>query len=865
MEVSPNLDNIESDSILEDSSTIKKKSRQKKSFDKSPTKLAKNMTLDKKRKNSETKMIETSKRNGFHDTDHSESEMDTSIMENPEDDQVPMEVEDGEPWYASTVSGLDLTSRPAAVSFGGKYVLVNSSGKIMVYSSKSGQLVRKLNTGQVLAIQRTDKEEEVVVATKKKVVIWNFVDVKAATKFKISSNKVPNYEGGLQSSYIPENFHKEHEIYVTVSKKEGNTSLHRLNLDAGSNHQIFNNIKPGTVHVGDADNLVCAISDHKKHEFKDVTLLVYNKNLAKNMSVHADKDRPFTCARVHPLSRVVAVGDTSGRIIVYTCLDQPVPSKSILHWHSLPVTVLAWSMEGSVLYSGGGEAVLCKWRQEEGSKPNFVPRIGGPVIGLASGAGVNVVQLENNKIKVIDTLSDTVLSSVAGLARNTGGYPAGLVTDRDRLVMNGGTGMVQVYRVTTDSVYSLDITQQNQVARERGATPHNSEVESVAVSRDGKYLATVDCLWSDLSRIILKFWHWSEETNNFILNTQVEFPHYQGVRSMCFQPIGPNQTVPLLLSVGNDKKAKLWQLEKSWSCVSCLSFRQLPATGGGWSSDGSVIGLSFGHLVTLWSALDMSLKTTLTLGAGAEEITGLEFGRGTCSRYLYTTSHSLFITWDLITLSPCWCLNLAPSPHTRITQSSSFPLVALTQKDTITILSPSTQTTLATIRDVNCTGGCDWLGQELYFLKYSGEMIRLSRERREAPVNTAIMTRPGADITHWLLTPRSGTNEGGGGGAPSTQGRVMRDIESLLTLPLHTVPATSQLSNTIIRNRLIEQPRQRRRRNFRSSGEEEGGEGVSEDVAKRKQKINDIFKFEAPVIEPLELKSFCKLLKKSCL
>ena len=164
MEVSPNLDNIESDSILEDSSTIKKISRQKKSFDKSPTKLAKNMTLDKKRKNSETKMIETSKRNGFHDTDHSESEMDTSIMENPEDDQVPMEVEDGEPWYASTVSGLDLTSRPAAVSFGGKYVLVNSSGKIMVYSSKSGQLVRKLNTGQVLAIQRTDKEEEVVVA-----------------------------------------------------------------------------------------------------------------------------------------------------------------------------------------------------------------------------------------------------------------------------------------------------------------------------------------------------------------------------------------------------------------------------------------------------------------------------------------------------------------------------------------------------------------------------------------------------------------------------------------------------------------------------------------------------------------------------
>ena len=64
---------------------------------------------------------------------------------------------------------------------------------------------------------------------------------------------------------------------------------------------------------------------------------------------------------------------------------------------------------------------------------------------------------------------------------------------------------------------------------------------------------------------------------------------------------------------------------------------------------------------------------------------------------------------------------------------------------------------------------------------------------------------------------------------------------------------------------MIEQPRQRRRKNIRSHEMEEAGEGVNEDVAKRKQKINDIFKFDAPVIEPLELKSFCKLLKKSCI
>ena len=71
------------------------------------------------------------------------------------------------------------------------------------------------------------------------------------------------------------------------------------------------------------------------------------------------------------------------------------------------------------------------------------------------------------------------------------------------------------------------------------------------------------------------------------------------------------------------------------------------------------------------------------------------------------------------------------------------------------------------------------------------------------------------------------------------------------------------MNELIFRNRLIAQPRQRRRRVLRNNEEEKSMEGVQEDVAKRKQKIEDVFKFEASVIEPIELKSFCKLLKKS--
>ena len=60
------------------------------------------------------------------------------------------------------------------------------------------------------------------------------------------------------------------------------------------------------------------------------------------------------------------------------------------------------------------------------------------------------------------------------------------------------------WRCVQGGHHSVDITQQNMVTWERSVTPHNSEVEQVAVSGDGQYMATVDCLWAD----------------------QVEFPHF---------------------------------------------------------------------------------------------------------------------------------------------------------------------------------------------------------------------------------------------------------------------------------------------------------------------------------------------------
>jgi hypothetical protein len=197
----------------------------------------------------------------------------------------------------------------------------------------------------------------------------------------------------------------------------------------------------------------------------------------------------------------------------------------VLHWHSLAVAGLAWSEEGATLYSGGGEAVLCKWRPADGNKPQFVPRLEAPVVALGGGGGLTVLQLANNSLVLLDRQEDRVRGVVGGLARSETGWPAGLAVDRDRLLLNGCVGKVQVWSGRGGGrVHSIDITGQNYLTKERLAAPHNSEVERLAVSRCGRHLATLDCQWSAVPRVTLRLWTFDPALENFSLNTQVRQP-----------------------------------------------------------------------------------------------------------------------------------------------------------------------------------------------------------------------------------------------------------------------------------------------------------------------------------------------------
>ena len=213
--------------------------------------------------------------------------------------------------------------------------------------------------------------------------------------------------------------------------------------------------------------------------------------------------------------------------------------------------------------------------------------------------------------------------------------------------------------------------------------------------------------------------------------------------SLSFQP--SSSTSPLLLSVGRDCRAKLWgkssTSSNSWTCVSSLQLRGLEASGGDWSEDGTVLGIAFEHLVTLWDT-SSRLRSTLSVQGDNEKVVKICFGRAASARMVFAVSSSLLTAWDLVSLAPAWSLALQPSVNANVLTCPTSPLVALVQKEQVLLLNSANGSVEHRQEDANCTGGAVWMrdskgsptSSSLHFLTYNGQLNRLGKLRKSPDI-----------------------------------------------------------------------------------------------------------------------------------
>ncbi|GFR81903.1 WD repeat-containing protein 75-like [Elysia marginata] len=450
-------------------------------------------------------------------------------------------------------------------------------------------------------------------------------------------------------------------------------------------------------------------------------LSIYSMKTGKTKIMHDtdkfNRTKAVTCVACHPTESCVAAGLENGRILLwYNFLTNSAPAMSTLHWHSLAVTCLSFTPDGSCMLSGGHECVLVRWQMGSQNNRDFKPRMGAPLCKVQSSPDgtLYAVNTGDNVIQLLD-IGLRVLIVYRGLTRCSfdaqSPIPCGLVYDpRSRtLVTNGLPGHLQFYSLALNKqLYNLDIVGQNYISPENIDRPTVvTEVTSVAVSHDGQWVATFE-VWDDRifsPEMRLKFWMYNSEAQTYTLNTRVEDPHEERITKMLFRPPSPNKTsseqTPCLVTVGQDSCFKLWILlddtdiyrkNVRWDCDFVGFYRGLQGFGADFSSDGSSLAVAFEHLLTVWDPDNCVVRTTLSNGLlPKEDIRHVKFGSHDCRHQLVLATTQHLISWDLLSLSIIWSMEEQTS---ILIKDPVSDLMAAVSSNNFFVFRPSSHTKL---------------------------------------------------------------------------------------------------------------------------------------------------------------------------
>lgn len=107
--------------------------------------------------------------------------------------------------------------------------------------------------------------------------------------------------------------------------------------------------------------------------------------------------------------------------------------------------------------------------------------------------------------------------------------------------------------------FQLDTVGQNRLNIESDRVLYNIYVSHASLNMD--WMATAEVLddQEHTHESRLKFWRFDAEKQNFVLNTQIELPHENGVRALEFST--PYSVENLLCASSGEFDVKLWTLE----------------------------------------------------------------------------------------------------------------------------------------------------------------------------------------------------------------------------------------------------------------------------------------------------------------
>ncbi|XP_011308970.1 WD repeat-containing protein 75 [Fopius arisanus] len=691
-------------------------------------------------------------------------------------------------------------------------------------------------------------------------VITRKLKLKTEDEVRISTFHIINYKSKSGKSI--------NEALVTYTNKSSN-SIHLGLFDVETGSATRSRSIPcgptGAYCVdivgNNGDNLIALAQDVDLHVIQPLN------DLKGKLHKIGLTGRKLTCVTGHPEEECVAVGDSSGRVLVYRNLLQR-PVMGSYHWHTLPVTEIAFSKSGGHMYTGGSECVLVKWTLANPHHKSFLPRLPAPIKHLTiapENIYVAVSTLDNGIVVVNPQkkLTSVIQNFTWGVtASSRGRFPAGLILDprTGSLVLNSRTGHVQFFDTHRKSLlYNINITAQNFLTQERAAVIVNTEVTRVSINQDGAWMATVEERDDRVStpEVRLKFWRFNSQRQIFSLNTCIELPHELGINALGFQPSGSLDGEGIAaVTTGRDRKFKIWGIVegtgdrgKHWACYGVESYRDLQVTDAGFSVDGSLLGVGFGSSLTIWGPEDMALKCSLTHRRYPQVIKRVEFGKNESCHLVVVGSDEHIGVWNLLTLSLTWSVHL--KLQVLVADPCTNLMAAFSRDNSLFIFNPQVSTPIYVRRGVlegesvvlgacyvpndkekRGKGLCEWQREsQLFFIDDNQELLALEDEREGGVLFEGLGDR----VLNWPSTPfgriiaeESTNNVQRASFVHDHLGTGKGVVEELLTLPAHTLPPMRLLCGPFILS-LRAKPGNKRKNNDDKTSSDANSESENSD------------------------------------
>lgn len=505
----------------------------------------------------------------------------------------------------SELISAELYATPSVISPDSKRVYVSCGSHILTHSLKTGKLLDSSESVLAKPTNLVMGQKQLIVSQEAGSKLIELVNCKIGSSSELGSYRILASSGSISVVVTA----KSSEVVLGFVDGPLNTKSKIVTIYTG----------PAVSGVSCSAGLIAAVTGANRR-----TLMVYDIKAGSTREYLHNK--PLTCSAIHPLNAQVAAGDISGMILRWALGEQGFAGSytTMNHWHSVPVASLVYTSNGSVLLSGAEEGVLCIWNESTSdSKPQFIPRLGGPIVHLSvSRCNQYVaVSLKTNVVVVVDLFTRSIQSMITGTLHD--GDES--LTNVSGVKTQDGSPVIAITTVSHVQLFDMDsrrsVNKSLISVQERNHIPSTLRAKVKAAPWECKHVSVLTSeksTWYMMAALgrsrvrsrrsnpqLIKVFASTDCGISWSLHTVCLGAHADAV-------VGVEAVGTGFVTASKDGSLKLWRLTEEggskngfWSVVRTVGFRSQTPSFLNVSRQGLIIA-GFGRHVTLWNPSNLT-------------------------------------------------------------------------------------------------------------------------------------------------------------------------------------------------------------------------------------------------------------------